>query len=269
MALSNLDEWVEAAAEAAGVGARILLASRGKIRAREKNRFDLVTDADLACQHAIQQSLHGRFPDHQFIMEEAEERQSRGQTGRPTWIVDPIDGTTNYVHDLPGYCISIGLLVDDQLSVGVVYDPWRGEMFQAALGRGAWLGGQKLSVSSTDRLEHALLASEAPYSTEDRGQTFRSWQRLSLKSQGVRQLGATALDLAYVAAGRLDGFWGTHDNHAWDLAAGAVLIREAGGRVSNLDGNELDIFIPDMLASNGRIHRELRAVLNHGSEGDK
>jgi myo-inositol-1(or 4)-monophosphatase len=258
---SHLDEWVEAAAEAAGVGATILLASRGKICAREKNRFDLVTDADLACQNAIQQSLRSRFPDHQFIMEEADEKEARGHTGRLIWIIDPIDGTTNYVHDLPGYCISIGLLVDGKLSVGVVYDPWRGELFQGASGRGAWLGGQKLQVSSTERLEQALLASEAPYSTNDRTQTFSSWQRLSLKAQGVRQLGATALDLAYVAAGRLDGFWGTHDNHAWDLAAGAVLIREAGGTITNLDGSDLDPFRPDVLASNSRIHHELQKAL--------
>jgi myo-inositol-1(or 4)-monophosphatase len=264
MASSNLEEWAEAAAEAAGVGAAILLASRGKIRAREKSRFDLVTDADLACQNAIQQSLVACFPDHQFIMEEADEKASRGHAGRPTWIIDPIDGTTNYVHDLPGYCISIGLLVDDKLSVGVVYDPWRGAMFQAALGRGAWLGGQKLQVSSIERLEQALLASEAPYSMENRAQTFSSWQRLSLKSQGVRQLGTTALDLAYVAAGRLDGFWGTHENHAWDLAAGAVLIREAGGHISNLEGNDLNPFRPDVLATNGRIHIELRNALDQG-----
>jgi myo-inositol-1(or 4)-monophosphatase len=268
MASSTLGEWLEAAVEAAEVGGRILSASRGKICAREKNRFDLVTDADLACQNAVQQSLRDRFPDHQFIMEEADEKEVRG-TGRPTWIIDPIDGTTNYVHDLPGYCISVGLLADGKLSVGVVYDPWRGEMFQAALGRGAWLGGQKLQVSAIERLEHALLATEAPYSTSDRAQAMSAWQQLSLKAQGIRQLGATALDLAYVAAGRLDGFWGTHDNHAWDLAAGAVLVREAGGRISNLDGSELDPFTPDLLASNGRIHLELQGALNQSSEYGK
>jgi myo-inositol-1(or 4)-monophosphatase len=264
MTLSGLQEWLEAGVEAAEIGGKILLASRGKIHAREKNRFDLVTDADLACQHAIEQSLRSRFPDHQFIMEEADEKASHGHAGRPTWIIDPIDGTTNYVHDLPGYCISIGLLVDGQLLVGVVHDPWRGELFHAVFGRGAWLGGQKLKVSSIDRLEQGLLATEAPYSTNDRTRTFSSWQRLSLKAQGVRQLGATALDLAYVAAGRLDGFWGTHDNHAWDLAAGAVLIREAGGKMSNLDGSELDPFRPDVLASNGLIHLELQNALNEG-----
>jgi myo-inositol-1(or 4)-monophosphatase len=266
MASSNVDGWLEAAVEAAEIGGKILIASRGKVHTRQKSRFDLVTDADLACQSAIQQSLLGRFPDHGFIMEEGDEKDARGHAGRPTWIIDPIDGTTNYVHDLPGYCISIGLLVDGQLLVGVVYDPWRGELFQAASGRGAWLGGQKLQVSSIERLEHALLASEAPYSTNDRTQTFSYWQRLSLKAQGVRQLGATALDLAYVAAARLDGFWGTHDNHAWDLAAGAVLIREAGGKISNLDGSDLDLFRPDVLASNGRIHRELQGALKQSSE---
>jgi len=264
MASSNLEEWLEAATEAAEIGGKILLASRGKIHAREKNRFDLVTDADLACQHAIQESLRNRFADHHFIMEEADEKEARGHTGRPTWIIDPIDGTTNYVHDLPGYCISIGLLVDAQLLVGVVHDPWRRELFQATSGRGAWLSGQKLQVSSIERLEQALLATEAPYSTNDRIQTFSSWQWLALKAQGIRQLGATALDLAYIAAGRLDGFWGTHDNHAWDLAAGAVLIREAGGKISNLDGSELDPFTPDLLATNGRIHLELQEALVEG-----
>jgi myo-inositol-1(or 4)-monophosphatase len=264
MASSHLEDWLEAAAEAAEIGGKILLGSRGRIHAREKNRFDLVTDADLACQHAVQQSLRGRFPDHRFIMEEADEKEARGQAGRPTWIVDPIDGTTNYVHDMPGYCVSIGLLVDTKLSVGVVYDPWRGELFQGASGGGAWLGGQKLQVSSVERLEQALLATEAPYSIRGRAQAVGSWQRLSLKAQGVRQLGTTALDLAYVAAGRLDGYWLTHDNHAWDLAAGAVLIREAGGKITNLDGTELDPFTPNLLASNGRIHRELQGALNQG-----
>jgi myo-inositol-1(or 4)-monophosphatase len=264
MTLAHLQKWLEAAVDAAETGGKILLASRGKIHAREKSRFDLVTDADLACQTAIHQSLRSRFPDHQFIMEEADEKASREQAGRPIWIVDPIDGTTNFVHDLPGYCVSIGLLVDGQLVVGVVHDPWRQELFQAASGGGAWLGGQRLQVSSVEQLERALLATEAPYSTKDRAETISPWQRLTLKAQGVRQLGATALDLAYVAAGRLDGFWGTHDNHAWDLAAGAVLIREAGGKITNMNGNQFDPFMPDVLATNGRIHVELQNALISG-----
>src|SRR5262249_6922278 len=249
MISSKLEEWLQAAAEAAEIGGKILLGARGTFRTRKKSRFDLVTDADLACQQAAQQSLRDCFPDHQFIMEESDEKAARLHAGRPTWIIDPIDGTTNYVHDLPGYCTSIGLLVDGQLVVGVVHDPWRGELFRAASGRGAWLGGQRLHVSSIEELEQALLATEAPYSTMDRTQTFGSWQRLSLKAQGIRQLGTTALDLAYIAAGRLDGYWCSHDNHAWDLAAGAVLIREAGGKITNLDGSELDPFTPDLLAS--------------------
>jgi myo-inositol-1(or 4)-monophosphatase len=252
--LSNLAEYLDAAKEAARRGAAVLEHWRNRFQVREKARFDLVTDADLGSQRAIFEYLGQRFPGHRFLGEEDKTASARpGPDAPPTWIVDPLDGTTNYVHDCPMYCVSIGLQMAGDLVVGVVLDPSRDEMFAAAQGQGAWLGSRRLQTSQANRLEEALLATGFPPDLHGQERTLQWWHHFSLRTRSLRRTGSTALNLAYVAAGRFDGYW-AFDNHVWDVAGGTVLVREAGGKITNVDGSAYDPFTPDALASNGPLH---------------
>src|SRR5262249_15741091 len=254
MATDDLTAYRDAACEAARRVAAVLEDWRSRFQVREKGRFDLVTDADLASQAAIRTYLQGRFPGHAFLGEEDPSPSARpGPDAPPTWIVDPLDGTTNYVHDCPLYCVSIGLQVEGELVVGVVLDPARNELFVAAKGQGAWLGDRRLQTSQAASLDETLLATGFPPDMPGPERTLEWWRSFSLRSRSLRRTGSTALNLAYVAAGRFDGSW-AFDNHAWDVAAGVVLVREAGGVVTNVDGSPFDPYTPDGLASNGPLH---------------
>jgi myo-inositol-1(or 4)-monophosphatase len=258
--LTYLDAAKQAALKAAGV----LEEWRQKFQVREKARADLVTDADLASQRTIRDYLTHRFPDHGFLGEEDLAALPRpGPGAPPTWIVDPIDGTTNYVHDCPLYCISIGLQVAGALVVGAIYDPSRQEMFAAAQGHGAWLNQRRLRVSATARLEDALLATGFPPDLRGHEITLEWWRHFSFTARSLRRTGSTALNMAYVAAGRFDGYW-AFDNHVWDVAAATVLVREAGGVVSNVDGSAYDPYTPDAIASNPVLHPVLVEVFRRG-----
>lgn len=251
---SVLREYLEAAEEAARRAAQVLESWRSRFRVREKGRFDLVTDADLNSQQAIREYLSQRFPTHGFLGEEQAARHHMPTADAPpTWIVDPLDGTTNYVHDLPFYCVSIGLQVAGELVAGVVYDPRRDELFKAARDHGAWLNGARLETSQATRLEESLLATGFPPDMAGRDDLLDWWRYFGLHAHGLRRTGSTALNLAYVAAGRFDGYW-AFDNHVWDVAAGAVIVREAGGLITNADGTAYDPYTPDALASNGPLH---------------
>jgi myo-inositol-1(or 4)-monophosphatase len=260
----ELTEYRQAACEAARRGAAVLEEWRSRFTVREKARFDLVTEADLGSQRAIREYLQGRFPGHDFLGEEGPGAKARpGPDAPPTWIVDPLDGTTNYVHDCPLYCVSIGLQVAGELVVGVVFDPARQEMFAAAKGQGAWLGSRRLQTSPASRLEEALLATGFPPDLRGQERTLEWFRYFSLRARSLRRTGSTALNLAYVAAGRFDGYW-AFDNHPWDVAGGAVLVREAGGVFTNVDGSPFDPYTPDGLASNGPLHPVLLEVLRTG-----
>jgi myo-inositol-1(or 4)-monophosphatase len=249
-----LADYLEAACEAARRAAVVLEDWRHRFQVREKGRFDLVTDADLESQRTIREFLSQRFPTHGFLGEEDKASQKRpGPDSPPTWIVDPIDGTTNYVHDCPLYCISIGLQVAGELVVGVVHDPSRNEMFAAAQGHGAWLGQRRLKTSAVDSLNQALLATGFPPDLRGQERTLAWWHYFSLRTQSLRRTGSTALNMAYVAAGRFDGYW-AFDNNVWDVAGATVLLREAGGIITNADGSPYDPYTPDALASNGPLH---------------
>ena len=249
-----LAEYLDAAKEAALRAAGVLEEWRQKFQVREKGRFDLVTDADLASQKTIHEYLCKRFPAHAFLGEEDTSAKARPAIDAPpTWIVDPIDGTTNYVHDFPFYCVSIGLQIQGELVVGVVYDPSHKEMFSAAQGMGAWLGTRRLQTSSVTNLEQALLSTGFPPNMIGQEATLEWWRYFSIHAQSLRRTGSTALNMAYVAAGRFDGYYG-FDNHAWDVAGATVLIREAGGVVTNIDGSRYDPFAVDALASNAALH---------------
>jgi len=260
----ELHDFHEAAQEAARRAASVLEEWRSKFQVREKGRFDLVTDADLASQRAIQEYLSKQFPSHAFLGEEEAGSKNRlSADAPPTWIVDPIDGTTNYVHDCPLYCISIGLQIGGALVVGVVLDPSRNEMFHAAKGEGAWINDRRIRTSTIETLEGSLLATGFPPDLRQNEKTLDWWRYFSFKTQSLRRTGSTALNMVYVAAGRFDAFY-AFDNHVWDVAGGTVLIQEAGGQVTNVDGSPYDPFTPDALASNGLLHPQLLTIFKHG-----
>jgi myo-inositol-1(or 4)-monophosphatase len=264
----TLAEYLEAAREAARRGAAVLEDWRRRFQVREKGRFDLVTDADLASQRVIREFLGRRYPQHGFLGEEDHSAAFRpGPEAPPTWIVDPLDGTTNYVHDCPFYCVSIGLQVAGELVVGVVLEPSRQELFAAARGLGAWLGEQRLQTSGADRLEEALLATGFPPDLRGQELTLDWWRYFSLRTRSLRRTGSTALNMAYVAAGRFDGYW-AFDNHVWDVAGATVLVREAGGMVTNVDGSAYDPYTPDALATNGPLHQVMLQCLRTGPFSD-
>ncbi|MGF1580899.1 MAG: inositol monophosphatase family protein [Gemmataceae bacterium] len=251
---NRMATYLGAAKEAALAAAKVLAEWREKFQVREKGRFDLVTEADEGSQKAIFEYLGGRFPDHRLLGEEGDAAKSRPTPDAPpTWIIDPIDGTTNYVHDCPFYCISIGLQVAGKLVVGVVYDPVRDEMFAAAEGLGAYLNDKPIQPTPIDSLGQSLLATGFPADLRGYEHVFELWQHFSYNVQALRRTGSTALNLAYVACGRFDGFW-AFDNKVWDVAGGVVLVQEAGGKITNVDGTPYDPFTPDSLASNGVLH---------------
>ncbi len=262
MTITDLTPCLTAAENAARTAAAVLESWRARFSVREKGRADLVTEADVAAQQAARDSLLGRFPDHDFLGEEGDRRPPPGQRS-PTWIVDPLDGTTNYVHDCPPYCVSIGLEVAGELVVGVVYDPRQDEMFAAAKGQGATLNGRTIRTSSTSELESALLATGFPADLRGHEWQLDWFGYFSLRAQAIRRTGSTALNLAYVAAGRFDGFWG-FDNNSWDVAGGVVLIREAGGMVTGMDGGAYDHHAGPCLASNGALHPALVTAFRDG-----
>ena len=225
---------------------------------RHKSAFDLVTDVDVESERAVRATLLDAFPTHAFLGEES--GAHLGSDSSVRWIVDPLDGTTNYAHGFPFFCVSIGLEVEGELALGVVYAPCLDELFVAERGGGASLNGRNIQVSKTDRLSHSLLATGFPYDRRLFPRALRSFEVLSLESQAVRRAGSAALDLCYVACGRLDGYW-EHYVKPWDLAAGALLVTEAGGTVSRVDGSAFRVDGGEVLASNGSIHGAMAEAL--------
>jgi myo-inositol-1(or 4)-monophosphatase len=226
-----------------------------------KGSVDLVTSVDRRCEAAITGRIRDRFPDHDMVSEESESPL----TGSPfRWHVDPLDGTTNYVHGYPCFSVAIALEVEGEMTMGVVYDPVRDEMFYGTKGHGAFLNGRRIRVSPTADLDHSLLATGFPYDIRrSRENNIDYFTRFSLVSQGVRQDGSAALDLCYVAMGRFDGYW-EMKLASWDLAAGTLVVQEAGGRVSGFGGGRFRIESGEVLASNGCIHEQMISVLSDG-----
>ena len=262
---TELLSWRDAAAEAARRGAELLESWRKKFRVREKARADLVTDADQASQDAIKSYLAGRFPHHRFVGEEESVGKTAEQTRPPsddvpTWVVDPLDGTSNYVHDVPAYCVSVGLWWKGRPVVGAILDPRLNELFLCAQGHGATLNGEPIHVSPTATLRDALCSTGFPANFEAQMRNLEAWRKVSFHSQALRRTGSTALNLAYVASGRFDGYW-AYDNYPWDVMAGAALVLEAGGQLHCADGSPFDPFRMDLCATNGKIQAELLGVL--------
>ncbi len=239
-------------------GAHILRARPELGQINYKGRVDLVTNVDRESEAIILEVIRSKYPDHAIL---AEESGSKPVSGDWRWVVDPIDGTTNFVHGYPFFCVSIAVQFRQQTIVAVVFDPVQDEMFSALLGQGAYLNGKVLKVSTTPVLSKALLATGFPYEMGDRWHRAMDYFKLFYyRTRGVRRDGAAALDLCYVAAGRFDGFW-EYDLKAWDVAAGMLLVTEAGGKVSDFCGNPGDIDDGQLLASNGFIHFSMIEVL--------
>jgi myo-inositol-1(or 4)-monophosphatase len=240
-----------------------LLAERfgRNLRISNKSELDLVTESDLASERLIIDRIKTHYPRHAILAEESgASAPAGGASSEWRWIIDPLDGTTNYAHGYPCFCVSMGLEHQGRLQLGVVYDPMRDEVFSAERGEGAALNDKRIHVSSTPNLASALLCTGFPYDVRERSEFARHFSNFIMNAQGVRRDGAAALDLAYVAAGRFDGFW-EEGLKPWDVAAGALMIEEAGGRVSNYANGPLDIFNPPILASNGLIHEQMMQVL--------
>lgn len=263
-----MSDFLSVCVAAARAGGECLTAWRDRFLPREKGPKDLVTEADLAAQEAIRTTILGAFPDHDFLAEEdAAERKSLGQPPIPSrksayrWIVDPLDGTANYVHRLQNYAVSIALQHGDELVCGCVLDPTSGECFTAERGRGTKLDGRPVRVSGCQAIEQAMVAVSFSPNVPRGSIEITRFVEVLHASQAVRRLGSAALNLAYVASGRLDVYWAT-SVQAWDVAAGVLMVQEAGGKVTGLAGEPLDIERPEMIASAGEaLHAEVRQVL--------
>lgn len=258
---TNLTDCLSAAIEAARVGAAELERWRGKFSIRQKGRADLVTEADESSQRLIKDVLLKRFPDHVFIGEEESVGKSPEECrppadAPPAWVVDPLDGTANYAHDIPAYCVSIGLWHAGKAVVGVILDPRQNELFAAASGLGATLNGNPIRVSAVPDLENGIISTGFPANYQKQLRNLEAWKALVAHTQSLRRNGSTALSMAYVAAGRFDGYW-AYDNYPWDVLAGACLIAEAGGLLCATDGTPFDPYRPDLIAGNPQVHPEL------------
>jgi myo-inositol-1(or 4)-monophosphatase len=240
-----------------------LLAERfgRELRVMNKSELDLVTESDLASERLIIDRIKTYHPRHAILAEESGASSPvNAEKSEWRWIIDPLDGTTNYAHGYPCFCVSIGLEHQGRIELGVIYDPLRDEMFTAERGEGASLNGRRVTVSRTDKLTGALLCTGFPYDVRERSEFARHFANFIMNAQAVRRDGAAALDLAYVACGRFDGFW-EEGLKPWDVAAGSLMVEEAGGRVSNYAGGPLSIYAPPILASNGLVHEQMMSVL--------
>ena len=244
---------LEAIAREAGT---LLMQYFGRVTIEYKGEVDLVTEADRASEKLIVERLRARWPEHGIVAEEGTRSEMEADY---RWYVDPLDGTTNFAHGYPVFCVSIALTRrDGQLEAGVLYDPTRDEMFAAERGQGATLNGRTIQVSKTKRLVESILGTGFPSHKRHKNPNIFFYHQITLRSHGVRRAGSAALDLANVACGRYDGFWEFNLN-PWDTAAGVLLVQEAGGSVTRFDGTPFRLDSREVLGSNGLIHQELIA----------
>jgi myo-inositol-1(or 4)-monophosphatase len=230
-----------------------------EMRVDKKGAIDLVTEVDLEVERAFREMIAERFPDHQVLAEEL--GGSATVPAGPCWVFDPIDGTTNYAHGLPIFCASLALEIDGVAHVGAVFDPNRQELFTAERGGGAFLNGRPLRVSSADALVDALLVTGFPYDVHQRiDEIVGLFGEFIGRARAVRRLGSAAIDLCWVAAGRMDGFW-ERDLKPWDVAAGGLIVAEAGGQVTNCAGAPFTSRGRDVLATNGHLHEAMLEVI--------
>ena len=247
--------YLQLAIAAAKEAGRIQKAHFGESNQVEyKGEINPVTEVDRRCERAVVQMIQDAFSDHDIMTEETP-FEGRGAPWR--WIVDPLDGTTNYFHGYPCFAVSIGLEVEGEMKLGVAYDPILDELFRAEKGGGAFLNGRRIYVSRTDTLDRSFLCTGFPYDIRENVDLYLGYFRhFMIKSFAIRRPGSAVLDLCNLAAGRFDGFWELK-LHAWDVAAGSLLVTEAGGKVTGLSGQPFSIYSSEVVASNGLIHEEM------------
>ncbi len=252
-----MNRYLQVATEVAHQAGALLLDEFKKPRQLEvKAGADLVTEADRRSEQFIVERLHTFFPQHAIVAEEGSGREGASEF---TWYVDPLDGTTNFAHRYPCFSVSLALVSGGEVLVGVVHDPNRGETFHAVRGEGAWLNQKRVQVSPTERLGESLLATGFPTRKRHQSPNFAYYYRFTLVSHGVRRDGSAALDLCYVACGRFDGFW-EFSLQPWDVGAGLLLVREAGGMVTDFNSVPYQLGGKEIAVSNGRIHPEMQQV---------
>jgi myo-inositol-1(or 4)-monophosphatase len=234
-------------------GALLMVYFHRRVKIEYKGDADLVTEADRASEKLILERIRTHWPSHEVIGEEGARIETGGDY---RWYVDPLDGTTNFAHGFPVFCVSLGLAFEGKRKAAVVYDPTRDELFAAERGRGAVLNGERIEVSKTPRLLQSLVGTGFPSHKRHKNPNIYFYHQLTLRSHGVRRAGSAALDLTSVAAGRLDGFWEFNLN-AWDTAAGILIVEEAGGKVTGMDGQAMAITDRDVVATNGLIHSDV------------
>lgn len=248
--MSYLDSSIQIAREA---GALLSEYFERRVRFELKGEFDLVTEADRASERLILSRLKSEYPSHSIV---AEETGAHAGTSEYRWYVDPLDGTTNFAHGFPVFNVTLALERAGELITGVIFDPVRNEMFTAEKGGGAYLNGERIQVSTTKLITDSLVATGFPSRKRHQNINVHFYYQLAMMSHGVRRAGAAAIDLAYVACGRLEAFWEFGLN-PWDMAAGILMVTEAGGACSDMRGAPVDLRGPDVLADNGRVHSEL------------
>ncbi len=262
----ELNGFLQVAIQAAQAGGKFLQKYWGCVtNIQNKNiEGDLVTEADRASESAVIDVIKEAFPAHKILAEESGLHEA--QDTEFLWAIDPLDGTTNYAHQFPFVAVSVALLYQGFPIVGVVYNPMMNELFQASKGCGAFVNGFKLSVSNVNDLNKSLLATGFPYQRREiEDNNYREFCYMTNLSHGVRRAGAASIDLAYVAAGKLDGYWENH-LQLWDVAAGVLLVQEAGGIVSSYDGGPVNFMKPQILATNGKLHSMMVQHLHNASK---
>jgi len=253
-----------ARAVAAEAGAHLRAAWKAPKHVEYKGPIDLVTDTDRAVEALVVSRLQQAFPDHLIIGEESSATRERPPQHRYVWYLDPLDGTTNFAHSYPHFCVSLALAQGPHVLLGVVHDPIHNETFFAQRGRGATLNDEPIEVSGTTDMNHALLGTGFPYDRREHADFYLGFMKdFMQRAQGIRRTGSAALDLCYVACGRLDGFW-EWKLKPWDVAAGALIVQEAGGQVSDFRGAAHDLFGTQTLASNHHLHPEMQHTLAVG-----
>jgi myo-inositol-1(or 4)-monophosphatase len=257
-----MNEFLDAAMEIAREAGAVLLDHRG-VRFELKGEYDLVTAADRASEHLVVNRLQELFPDHSIVAEEGGGAETDSEY---RWFVDPLDGTTNFAHGFPMWNVTLALAHRGSVIAGVVFDPIHNEMFSAERGGGAFLNGQQIHVSKAKILEDSLVATGFPSRRRHQNVNVHFYYQLAMITHGVRRAGSAALDLAYTACGRLDAFWEFGLN-PWDMAAGTLLIEEAGGTVSGMRGEPLDLHGPYLLADNSLIHAETLGLFEEIFQG--
>lgn len=253
------EKETEVARDAATEAGKVLNKKFGKItQVRKKGKIDLVTEADLESEKTVLNIIRTAFPEDSILTEEA---GGFGHNSDRLWIIDPLDGTTNFAHSFPFFAVSIALQIEKRVVLGIVYNPCLDEWFEAVEDKGAFLNNNPIRVSSTTAVSESLIATGFPYDIyENHEKVMELFTRMVIRSQGIRRPGSAAIDLCYVACGVFDGFW-EQDLHPWDTAAGIILVKEAGGVVSDFGGENFSPFKKSIIAANPLVHREMVRIM--------